>query len=119
MTHILEEVAAHLDEHAARIHPSDRTHHHIRDLASIVRAAIPAWQPIETAPKDGTKVLLADKNGYISTARWTEECERGGVDSSRDPGWKAYAIDDDSFYSCEYINPTHWMPLPAPPERTT
>lgn len=58
-----------------------------------------AWQPIETAPRDGTPILLAsDEWGWILVAD-----NRGG------PRW----------YSCqnrdEIVGATHWMPLPPPP----
>ena len=60
------------------------------------------WQPIETAPKDGTEILLWDKEfeayavGYFlkPLAQWT--AFPGGI------------MDD--------VSPSHWMPLPEPPE---
>lgn len=57
----------------------------------------PAWQPIETAPKDGTLVLLFE-DGVQYIAHWAETA--GG----------------QFFNDAEYQhNPTHWMPLPTPP----
>lgn len=70
------------------------------------------WQPIETAPKDGTAILVCfadhyDTNGFLPVAvRWRsyhpnakgKECFR---DSS---GVKVTVI-------------THWMPLPNPPKK--
>lgn len=63
------------------------------------------WQPIETAPKDGTEILLSDGacvsiGGWLSRQDVGDECPFG-----TDPGWWAVA--------CH--NPTHWMPLPDPP----
>lgn len=55
------------------------------------------WQSIETAPKDGTSVLVYD--GHIWIAEWYET-------NDRIKGW--WAQD----HSC---NPTHWMHLPEPP----
>jgi len=60
------------------------------------------WQPIDTAPKDGTRVLLYDPyngvgDGYYCNIRW----------------WH-YECGDD-WYSEEW-NPTHWMPLPTTPK---
>lgn len=63
------------------------------------------WQPIETAPKDWTHVLLAFGSS-VAEGYWLE-----GADL-----W-LYAntsIDDES---CIIDDPTHWMPLPAPPVR--
>jgi hypothetical protein len=75
-----------------------------------------AWQPIETAPRDGTWVLLAggecesneesDNRGRVVTARWTTEFNDFGR-------WE-FAYYDSIFY-LEYENPTHWQPLPSPP----
>jgi hypothetical protein len=63
-----------------------------------------AWQPIETAPKDGTRILVCQRmvrgemvfrsvritHWWFSFGRWN--MTRG--------------------------TPTHWMPLPDPPEPT-
>jgi hypothetical protein len=57
------------------------------------------WQPIETAPKDGTHVL----------AWWREEGDPPEV-----VRWSAGWVDD---YGTRYIEPTHWQPLPSPPTK--
>ena len=66
------------------------------------------WQPIDTAPKDGTDILAylewTDKSGEIRVIRWDEEME---------VWWGDYAYDPDD----EFEYPTHWMPLPAPPKK--
>jgi len=64
------------------------------------------WQPIETAPKDGTKILGTDHDDVfemifirhfeVSTQEFTN-------------GWT-----DDYEHLSEFY-PTHWMPLPEPP----
>jgi hypothetical protein len=58
------------------------------------------WQPIETAPKDGTDILLWDGEDVIS-CRWL------------DGAWV------DSWGLMKYETPsepaTHWMPWPEPP----
>lgn len=61
------------------------------------------WKPIETAPQNGVSIL-----SYISTGR---------------AGW----LDIIYWYGGEWCNmhdglsgePTHWMPVPLPPEETT
>jgi len=77
------------------------------------------WQPIETAPKDGTWVLL--RSGDIDYG-WDGDTKPPAVVGqyvvSEDPeeasgGWQ-FAWYDSGVYG-EYDNPTHWMPLPAPP----
>lgn len=70
------------------------------------------WQPIETAPKDGTPIIIGcnyDRMGkqqvtlaWYERGLWTE-----GV----------YWDDDEEEFlisQCEF-RASHWMPLPAPP----
>ena len=61
------------------------------------------WQPIETAPKDGTAVLGYDpSDGYlcIYVVRW------------REGEWREAAGEEYGRW-----RPTHWMPLPSPPRK--
>lgn len=62
------------------------------------------WQPIETAPKDGTVVMLywptISINAYPAV----------GFNHDDDYGW-AWS----QWMDYGEIFPTHWMPLPAPP----
>lgn len=67
------------------------------------------WQPIESAPKDGTFILLAGPSGYRSTPLRVEVCR--WVPQYRH-GWQNHAF--DSFGDGGH-GPTHWMPLPALP----
>jgi hypothetical protein len=61
------------------------------------------WQPIETAPKDGTEVLLYEKGSInIGCYDWCE-FENGS--------FKHWTGLSDSLE-----NPTHWQPLPTPPQ---
>ena len=74
------------------------------------------WQPIETAPKDGTPVLVfcpefpAEHSRNVAPrvmeARWNNP----GMDP-RNGAWGDPVYDE---WNCE---PTHWMPLPAPPAK--
>ena len=90
------------------------------ELASIYRAAIAApaapalqaadakdaarWQPIETAPKDGTRVLLywhgIVKLGWFGPA---SRIDRGAC-------WRTNTTEGGPS-----ATPSHWMPLPHPP----
>lgn len=70
------------------------------------------WQPIETAPKDGKRVLISDGR-YVMDAYWSEEASLGQC--SRGPAWQVFNCDEDCWYSIAVTDPTHWMPLPEPP----
>lgn len=66
------------------------------------------WQPIATAPRDETDVLLA---GTLY-GRYRPPIVAGWFDKfTDDPGW--YTHDDPD--SEVNMVPTHWMPLPALP----
>lgn len=54
-----------------------------------------AWQPISTAPKDGTHIVLLDKI-YEEVGYWSSDAQE----------WRGAA---------SYITPTHWLPLPPKP----
>lgn len=66
------------------------------------------WQPIETAPKDGTEILIYEPSylgvdsGKIYTASWDCDCYNTWIEA----GGERYMSFD---------NATHWMPLPSPP----
>jgi hypothetical protein len=66
------------------------------------------WQPIETAPKDGTRVLVCD----TGIDRWV--CSARAVSVGADSHEVVWLDDADSFIDEQ---PTHWMPLPTPPNR--
>ena len=81
------------------------------------------WQPIETAPKDGTPILAAGANlgdprkGYHqAVVEWTQDKrtpEQIKAECGEDfSGWY---YDDDADNRLEFL--THWMPLPPPPPR--
>lgn len=70
------------------------------------------WQPIETAPKDGTRILVWDNGCW--PARWLEEAEHGHGELG--PGWQIFECELDVWYALCADNPTHWMPLPEPPK---
>lgn len=70
------------------------------------------WQPIETAPKDGSRIL--GFNPYaegIVIYRWDSQTHH----KKPRPLWKIECSLDQRWFS-ENRQPTHWMPLPPPPE---
>ena len=85
---------------------------HVRSaIESLVKdAKARDWQPIDTAPKDGTAVLVypgtwSDRSASI--AKWKSEKPR--------PYWSR---DDDlgRVTLSRERQTTHWMPLPPPPQ---
>ena len=66
--------------------------------------ALPAWQPIATAPKDGTVVLITFLEYGVGPAT------RVAAARYLDEGWREHDYDKMQFFP-----PTHWMPLPPPP----
>lgn len=76
------------------------------------------WQPIETAPKDGTKVLIVNDEGAIDVAgyfeQWNESKEF--VRTAKD-GDVYRTLREECGYWCTDTAycPTHWMPLPEAP----
>lgn len=74
------------------------------------------WRPIETAPKDGTDILLAEIQkvdgkwhyGEIDVGCWMRE------PMSRDEYGRDYWFWASNYGRVE--EPTHWQPLPEPPE---
>jgi hypothetical protein len=64
------------------------------------------WQPIATAPRDGSEFLAAcDRvaDGFQQVVFWDDECVH--------PGWGT----KDSDAVCPFGFFTHWRHLPAPP----
>ena len=77
------------------------------------------WQPIETAPKDGTLVLLwGIWSGEVSGIYNEKEMHLGyyyvsEFQSLEEKGFN-WTVTGGDMYGCR-MNPTHWMPLPKPP----
>lgn len=98
-------------------------------LAQLPRPA--GWEGIETAPKDGSSILLFCPQGdgsegstyRVTVGSWCDE--PGGTTEYRDIDGRWTGQDDhdgftgwlswDGGFSEDTMMPTHWMPLPAPP----
>ena len=70
------------------------------------------WQPIDTAPRDGTAVDLWGINHLTWDKRGTR---RVNVSWGPVRDWMGGERDDWQHGLGEDFEPTHWMPLPAPP----
>jgi hypothetical protein len=70
------------------------------------------WQPIETAPKDGTAVLVwpPSKPGTMTCAVWAS---RHSPFARLWPYWRR--LDVSGHERSRDLPPTHWAPLPPGP----
>lgn len=80
------------------------------------------WQPIETAPKDRSIIMLLNARecegsiihasavcaGYYSDLGMFEEIGRSG--------WINFWGSDPEANAWDEFRPTHWQPLPPPPQ---
>ena len=66
------------------------------------------WQPIETAPKDGSR-FLAFHDGHVDFWHW-QDFKDGG---KAPVGWRNFVY----VYPDGGNIPSHWMPLPEPPKK--
>lgn len=61
------------------------------------------WKTIDSAPKDGTNILVYTYE-IITCAFWCSDYKSWRLSIAG-----SYAEEDD-------VDPTHWIPLPKPPE---
>jgi len=69
--------------------------------------AQPAWQPIETAPKDGSVILICGSSPkyFVADVKWDGE-------------WFLFSPEKDQ-YTEPCFAASHWQPLPTPPVPST
>lgn len=84
-----------------------------KELRALLDAGTSGWQPIETAPKDGTPVIA-----YAAALVHADFNPSGSVEAywQDDEGWigATWCAEHDNWHE-KVIWPTHWMPKPAPP----
>lgn len=71
------------------------------------------WKPIETAPRDGTEVILHDR-GTVGSGFWSKSDGAYRADD----GW-FWEMDRGDLLIARNCSPTEWMPLPPPPGEIT
>lgn len=73
-----------------------------------------SWQPIETAPKDGTAVDV-----WCNGCRYPDAEFRFEVEWDEDGGEQGWCHNLSDYETVRWWlidpQPTHWMPLPEPP----
>jgi hypothetical protein len=98
----------------------------IHRLVWLYRAAVTEWQPIDTAPRDGTTVIVGWDSAtvWIVRAAWwrskedIEQMAMGGCLDADDAdiGWWSYIHSVTQEMLDDYRAPTHWLPMPPPPK---
>jgi hypothetical protein len=69
------------------------------------------WLPIESAPKDGTRVLIFTPDALDIENTFSATFDDG-------EWWESRALQDGTSRSNVDCDPTHWMPLPPPPPQS-
>lgn len=87
---------------------------HVEEALS--RVSVEAWQPISSAPKDGTCVWIFvpeyEPNEYVASFGSTADLPKDHEDY-----WEGWILADEILvnHCADELEPTHWMPRPAPP----
>lgn len=83
-----------------------------RFAAAVEANCVPQWQPIETAPRDGTYILVATEHGSW-VAKYQAVFQSGFVP---DNPWRSMMLNHDHIKRKHRTQqPTEWMPLPSAP----
>lgn len=88
-------------------------------------ASRPDWQPIETAPKDGTRILVyvPDSENVLSVY-WDDEfvfkfdeakAESTEYQGEHEGAWTDDAVKSWAYQEKESYHPNYWMPFPESP----
>lgn len=79
------------------------------------------WKTIETAPKDGTFIIIIGKdidgNFWVlpEIAHWQENLLDGNETGKHFSGWIEYCPE----VKMRFCDVTHWIPIPKPPQSAT
>lgn len=89
------------------------------------------WQPIETAPRDGTVVLAYSETGCtgVMLVRWIalqDFITTAEAEQFADQGMSETSLESPDWFFADFIHgdrlthdcyPTHWMPVPDIPTK--
>lgn len=73
------------------------------------------WEPIDTAPKDGTEIVAWSECDGMVVTMWTDDVYALNGGSCGPRGWFSYRYDDRWGDRPRFDHPTHWMPNAKPP----
>jgi len=79
------------------------------------------WQPIETAPKDGTYILLWSERDGVGIGCWAEIKYKQWEETEDGQAQRLVGVNDYSRFcgmasgGIDMRRPTFWMPLPQSP----
>jgi hypothetical protein len=83
--------------------------------------ALTEWRPFDTAPQDGTEIIVYREDALVFTASFCESRSEEPANEN-DRQWFGESTDEDGwcwFSACgDDLTgdlPTLWMPMPAPP----
>jgi hypothetical protein len=82
----------------------------VMELCIAVDHDAPSWQSMETAPKDGTNILLVNYKGNMATGMWNGSGEYAG--------WWIRGSSEPNIFFNSHHGPSHWMPLPKSPSNS-
>lgn len=84
----------------------DKVHH---------RLSTNGWQTIESAPKDGTRILILCPQNRITCAKYDTLPMVGKGWFVSVPCCSGWGEGSDTYIHWKEDQPTHWQPLPPPP----
>ena len=82
------------------------------------------WQPIETAPKDGTEILAWREGAGVLLVRWCSCCDFMSDRELEESGLDDETLSAQDWFFADFVEggrlegeetPTHWMPIPNGP----
>jgi len=95
--------------------PVGEGEHAVIVSGELLAGVVPGWKTIDSAPRDGTPVLLCDaRTGSMRWAVWAIHPDHIGSPQEDFLGWRDGTLRAGG--TIVGLVATHWMPLPAAPQ---